>query len=297
MTTWHEQSRALRASVPSPDGLARLSEVLGETVEGEGPLHGGVASSTWTVRTPTRRLVLKRFRIDDEPPSGAQLEWERLAVAIAAPVPTPTPIALDLGGAWFGMPALVMSFLPGSVVYPPLIDELARTLAALHATVVPEPAPDVLRRPGAWTYWVQTAPVPDGVLDALAALVEIAERESHVLCHCDFHPGNVLIDDGVVSGVVDWAGARFAPRAFDVALLRCDLAVEPGGDAPDRFLAAYEASAGVRLADLGAWDAFAAARAIEHGDGWVDAWTEVGVDMTASRIKERAAEFAIAALS
>jgi aminoglycoside phosphotransferase (APT) family kinase protein len=297
VTTWHEESRALRASVPSPQGIERMSVAIGEPVEAERALHGGVASSTWTVRTPTRRLVLKRFRPDDERPSTAELEWQRLQVAATTSIPTPEPVAVDLDGEWFDLQALVMSFLPGAVVYPPLLDELARTLAALHATVVPEPVPAVLRHPGVWTYWEQTASVPDGVLDALAALPAIAERAEQVLCHCDFHPGNVLIEDGVVTGVVDWAGARFAPRAFDVALLRCDLHTEPGGDAPDRFLRAYEAAAGVRLDDIGMWDAFAAARTLEHGEGWVDAWTDVGVPMTAERILSCAWAFAEAAVS
>ena len=294
MTNWAELSRAHRATVPSADGVLRLSAELGEPVELEGPLHGGVAASTWAIRTPTRRLVLKRFRADDD---TAPLEWVRLQIALGTPVPTPEPVAFDPDRAWFGVQSLVMSHLPGTVVYPPDLDLLARTLAALHSTVVPEPVPAELRRPGLWTYWEQTMPVPDGVLDALAALPAVADEQESVLCHCDFHPGNVLVAHGEVTGVLDWAGARFAPRAFDVALLRGDLAVTPGGDAPDRFLAAYEAAAGVRLEHLGLWDCFAAARAIEHGDGWVDAWTDAGVDVTAEQIRARAWAFAAAALS
>jgi aminoglycoside phosphotransferase (APT) family kinase protein len=294
VATWAELSRAHRATVPSADGVARLSKALGEPVELEGPLHGGVAASTWALRTPTRRLVLKRFRADDE---TAPLEWVRLQIAVGAPVPTPEPIAFDPDGAWFGVQSLVMSHLSGAVVYPPAVDALARTLAALHSTVVPEPVPEELRRSGLWTRWEQTAPVPDGVLDALAALPAIAEGQEEVLCHCDFHPGNVLVVDGEVTGVLDWAGARFAPRAFDVALMRADLAVTPGGGAPDRFLAAYQAAAGVRLEHLGLWDCLAAARAIEQGAGWVDAWTDAGMDVTVEQIHARAWAFAEAALS
>lgn len=293
MTSWAEQSRALRRSVPAADGVERLAAALGEPVEPEGPLHGGVAASTWALRTPRRRLVLKRFRADDD---TAPMEWARLQVATVAPVPTPEPVAVDPEGHWFGLPALVMSFLPGAVTYPPALDGLARALAALHSTVVPDPVPDVLTRPGLWTYWVQTAPVPDGVLDVLAALPALADVEEVVLCHCDFHPGNVLIEDGNVSGVLDWSGARFAPRAFDVALMRCDLALEPGGDAPDRFLRAYEAASGVRLPMIGRWDAFAAARALEHGAGWLDAWSDVGLTMTAELVHDRAWAFAVQAL-
>jgi hypothetical protein len=78
--------------------------------------------------------------------------------------------------------------------------------------------------------------------------------------------------------------------------MRCDLAVEPGGDAPARFLAAYEAAVGGPVALLHLFDAFAAARAIENGHGWVDAWTDAGVDVTAEQIHERAWAFGEAAL-
>ena len=293
VTSWAERSREFRGSVPAVDGVERLADALGEAVELVGPLHGGVAASTWGIRTATRRLVLKRFRADDQ---TAPLEWERLHVVAGAPVPTPMPVAFDPDGAWFGVQALVMTHLPGSVVHPPVIEALARTLAALHTTVVPEPVPAVVQRPGLWTYWEQTVHVPDGVLAALAALPAIAEEEAVVLSHCDFHPANVLLEEGVVTGVVDWSGARFAPRAFDVALTRCDLAIDPGGDAPDRFLAAYQAASGIELGRLALWDAFAAARAIEHGAGWVDSWTETDIPMTENRIHDRAWAFAEAAL-
>jgi aminoglycoside phosphotransferase (APT) family kinase protein len=294
---WIAESRALRASVPSPDGLARLADALGEPVELVGPLHGGVASSVHELQTPTRRLVLKRYRADDEPPPLWELEWERLHLVAALAIPTPAPVAYDPDGTWFGRAALVMAHLPGAVAYPPAVESMARTLATLHASALPEPVPDVLRRPGLWTKWVQTAPGPPGMLEVLAALAGIASAATPVLCHCDFHPGNVLVVDGEVSAVVDWSGVRLAPRGFDVALTRCDLAITPGGDAPDRFLAAYEAASGVRLDDLAAWDVLASARAIEHGAGWVDAWTEVGVAMTADQILERATAFCEAALS
>lgn len=43
-----------------------------------------------------------------------------------------------------------------------------------------------------------------------------AERESPSVCHGDFHPGNIMVKDGEVTGVIDWPGAAFADPEFDV---------------------------------------------------------------------------------
>ena len=41
--------------------------------------------------------------------------------------------------------------------------------------------------------------------------------------HLDFHPGNVLVDGGRVTGVVDWDGAGRGDRLFDLVTLRFEV--------------------------------------------------------------------------
>jgi aminoglycoside phosphotransferase (APT) family kinase protein len=43
--------------------------------------------------------------------------------------------------------------------------------------------------------------------------------ERHDIVHFDFQPFNILVDQGQVSGVVDWEGARLGDSAFDWATL------------------------------------------------------------------------------
>lgn len=43
------------------------------------------------------------------------------------------------------------------------------------------------------------------------------EPERLSICHGDFHPLNVLVDQGKVSGVLDWSGFLVADPAYDVA--------------------------------------------------------------------------------
>ncbi len=41
--------------------------------------------------------------------------------------------------------------------------------------------------------------------------------------HLDFHPGNLLASNGIITGVVDWDGAARGHRAFDLVTLRFGL--------------------------------------------------------------------------
>lgn len=265
---WQDR-RSLRASDPSPDGLARLGDELGVDVVGVERMGGGVATSTHALRlADASELILKRYATDDD---TAPLEWARLQAVTGAPIATPAPVALDDAGRWFGVRSLVMTRLPGRVRYPVDPAVLGTALAAIHATVVPDPPPQVLVWP---PYW------------------DVVPAQERVLCHGDFHPGNVLVgDDGAVTGVVDWSGARLAARGMDVGIARCDVGLEPGGDAPDVLLDAYEDAAGVRIEHLALWDAQAVGRASKWCHEWLDSWHEVDVPMTLELARERIAAF------
>src|SRR5262245_4775347 len=49
----------------------------------------------------------------------------------------------------------------------------------------------------------------------------------HVICHGDFHPQNILMTDGRVTGVIDWPNTVVADPAFDVASTRVLLGLVP----------------------------------------------------------------------
>jgi aminoglycoside phosphotransferase (APT) family kinase protein len=48
-----------------------------------------------------------------------------------------------------------------------------------------------------------------------------------VICHGDFHPFNVMVRDGTVTGVIDWSGVTLAEPAFDVGISRLAIAGIP----------------------------------------------------------------------
>ena len=131
-----------------------------------------------------------------------------------------------LGGAFF-----IMDFLPGK----PMITQaetvpqvLGKAHAALHS-IDPEPVIQSFRERGIDknTYrlnrrfdWLKDR--ADELLwirDGVDWLIENRPPESEhlVVCHGDFHPLNILVQDGEVTGVLDWANFLIADPAFDVA--------------------------------------------------------------------------------
>ncbi len=132
-----------------------------------------------------------------------------------------------LGGAFF-----VMDLLPGkpmiSVLAETVPQVLGKTHAALHS-IDPEPVIkslaergidknayglsdrfDWLRDKGNEMPWIR---------DGVDWLIENRppEPEHLVVCHGDFHPLNILVQDGEVTGVLDWPGFLIADPVFDVA--------------------------------------------------------------------------------
>ena len=53
------------------------------------------------------------------------------------------------------------------------------------------------------------------------------DARGRVICHGDFHPGNILMHDGQVTGVIDWPNTVVADPEFDVASTRTILALVP----------------------------------------------------------------------
>jgi aminoglycoside phosphotransferase (APT) family kinase protein len=55
-----------------------------------------------------------------------------------------------------------------------------------------------------------------------------ADGPPRVICHGDFHPQNILMADGRVTGVLDWPNVVVADRELDVAATRVIRFVPPG---------------------------------------------------------------------
>jgi aminoglycoside phosphotransferase (APT) family kinase protein len=250
-----EQTRRLLRSRPPRQALDWAGAALGGTVTTARALRGGTASAVHllTVTGPagTRRVVLRRYvRPEDTEPGIAEHEARALTLAAGLGVPTPEPLAVDPRGGAAGVPAVLMSRLPGSVRWWPAdpdrwLDGLAALLPVIHGAPLPPPGmippftpyrqdsyqpPAWAHRPRIWERAVEIyhRPAPGG---------------RHVFLHRDFHPGNVLWLRASVSGVVDWAGASTGPPSADVGHCRANL-FGYGLAAVARFTRAWENLAG-----------------------------------------------------
>ncbi len=276
-----------------PGAVRRMALSLG--TQGEiaeiTTLTGGLECETSAFIYDGQRFVVKRFKAGER--CSAVMEFENLSRVSRVNVPTPEPVFLDDDGVWFGTPAFVMTALPGrsGVALKDVqgcTDGAATALAAIH-----EFAPDVA---GAavvprWRRWHPTTEGLGGdsvrAENALDALYVVAADAPIVFSHDDYNPGNVLFCGASLSGVVDWSDITVEPRQAAVALYRHMLAIHPGGRAPDRFLASYEAAADVRLDHMALWDVLYGLRGTGPVPHWVRALRAHGVPLTGDVIQAR----------
>jgi aminoglycoside phosphotransferase (APT) family kinase protein len=164
-----------------------------------------------------------------EEPGLPERESCALKFAARLAVPTPELLAADTSGHEAGVPAVLMSWLPGSVRWWPAdhdrwLARLAALLPVIHATAPPPPVIPLFTpyqqasyQPPAWARWPR---VWDRAAEICHGPLPAGPR---VFLHRDFHPGNVLWQRGTVTGVVDWPVASTGPPSADVGHCRANL--------------------------------------------------------------------------
>jgi aminoglycoside phosphotransferase (APT) family kinase protein len=262
-------------------------------------LTGGLECDTFSFTLADRHLVMKLF---SDGVLQARTEFENLSIVAAASVPTPDPILFDDEGKWFGSSTLVMSALPGAPeLHPADVDTWTRGAATALASVheIKPRTARTLQSPR-WQRWQpsldRTGPGTPRIERALDVLYASIEKYPTVFSHDDYNPGNVLFLDGALTGVVDWSDVVIEPRQAAVALFRHLLALHPGGDAPQRFLAHYESITRMSLADIALWDVLYGLRGMQPVEHWVRAYKGMGVTMTSEQIDRRSRRWITTAL-
>jgi Ser/Thr protein kinase RdoA (MazF antagonist) len=211
-------------------------------------LSGGSTGSVTALemrdgRGRRRWLVLKVYRPDPSEPDSAWREAHILELLAATDLPVPRVEALDRDGAACGMPALLLTRMPGRRrMRPrrlrPWLADLARLAERIHTSPVPH---DALPAYQAWDL-DEPRPLPGWWSDprtwphAVEVFRGPAPHERSTFIHRDFHPGNVLWGGERVSAIVDWLHGCRGPVAVDVAHCRLNLWLDLGRNAADAWL-------------------------------------------------------------
>ena len=220
--------------------------------------RGGSSSaihSLWLNGRPSESAVILRSyviaAVVEEEPDIVEREANTLGVLERTAVPTPGLLGADFTGEDAGVPALLMTRLPGRLDWSPVdvelwLHDLAVVLPAIHATpVTDEDGVQDFRpyTPASWEppQWLQDKSLWDRGLAVFHGPVLDPDR---VFIHRDYHPGNVLWRRGRVSGVVDWPVASRGPRTADVVHCRGNLIYRFGLEVADRWVEVWKAVSG-----------------------------------------------------
>jgi aminoglycoside phosphotransferase (APT) family kinase protein len=256
-----EDQRLLRSPLPRvARGWLRRQVGPGARIVSEHARSGGTASAVHAVTVDDatgarRHLILRRYVRADwlaEEPDLAEHEARVLDLLEPTPVDAPRLVAVDPDGAECGVPAVLMTRMPGRVRWAPgdvegFVTRLVDAMLSVHAVRVPAGVELRPFRPygrGKPLEPPRGTTVPDAWWRAIEVHAGAAPRDEAVLVHRDFHPGNVLWSGSEVSAVIDWSSASVGAPEVDVAHCRVNLAVALGVDVADRFLAIYRDRSG-----------------------------------------------------
>ncbi|REG01138.1 Ser/Thr protein kinase RdoA (MazF antagonist) [Asanoa ferruginea] len=225
--------------VPAP-GAAQVRDAFGVAVGELRPHPGGFEADAFT----DGRWFVKLWR--QQPDSDAALALTAELAARGIPVPAAQQ---TLDGSYtsmcLGRRYALFPFADGRQATWDDADAIAQAMCAVHEIadlLLPRTDMDEWciatlrdRRDHPWI-----ADRRDEVManvDRLEAVIERARAidVTHVVCHRDLFPQNVLVDhDGHVVALLDWGLTMLAPREHDVFAGLC-------GPDPARFLRAYSA--------------------------------------------------------
>jgi aminoglycoside phosphotransferase (APT) family kinase protein len=222
--------------MPAPDDVAAsLQRWAGEAEVVEGPMAVGGGFDTYIYRfrlADGPPLILRLYPTPSRGPS-ADREAATLAYQHATGFPAPAVLTHASGTDDFGLPFLVMEEAPGRTALdafrsrprraPRLVESLAAAQASIHGLPVDgwphtgEAVDEIDRRLAELGDRRPSDPAIAAAVDWLVANADAARGEEPVVCHQDFHPVNVLVDDDGRLTVIDWENARLGSRHSDLA--------------------------------------------------------------------------------
>jgi aminoglycoside phosphotransferase (APT) family kinase protein len=217
---------------------ADLERELGERVLDVRPIPEGHSGFTYWVELDGRRAVMRI------PPPGARIagpadiprQGRLMAALNRAGLPVPAILAMSDALVIDGRPfylceevdgvriEAIVDTLPSDVIARSAVDVLQRMQELpMEQTGIGEEQPATLEGEIArWTWLMERAPSElTGEAPALARRLSetVPSPRPPVLCHGDYHYGNMLFKDGRVAALLDWEIAQLGQPLLDLACL------------------------------------------------------------------------------
>jgi aminoglycoside phosphotransferase (APT) family kinase protein len=255
------------------DGLAQLlARVLNcdeVGIEDLTALSGGASRSTWAFSATTgdgaRALILRSSSVDD-PNAGMELEAASQRAAAQAGAPVATVLAASDDPAALGMRYMISERLAGETIprrilrassladRAALLDDCAVALAAVHGSDRASVAGlDNVDQLELWTAQLDALGQPSAAYElGLRWLADNKPAGTAVtLVHGDFRLGNLMVDGGRLTAVLDWELVHAGDPLEDLAWF-CIRAWRFGTDdreagglgSMEEFVSAYEKASG-----------------------------------------------------
>ena len=298
-----------RAHTLDPDNLSALESWLADAIGadtvkiiGTELLAGGAVGENWRIDVDVAgspHAGRHAWVVRTDPPArmdvslNRQDEFHVIEAAYDAGVKVARPIASTDTSDVIGAPFMIVGMLTGTAharrivrhpklteFAPTLISELGRQLALIHATKPPHPTLEFLKAPDptpAKAAVIQLRTLLDDASEPRPALEWIVtwlddnapDTAEIVFCHGDYRTGNYMIEDGMLTGILDWEFAHWGDAREDLGWF-CARCWRFGGDdkpaggiaSREALLAAYNehAERAVTLPELAYWEVLAAAR-------------------------------------
>jgi aminoglycoside phosphotransferase (APT) family kinase protein len=251
-------------------------------------LQGGVSAQMTAleielVNGQTKKMIVRQHGEGDLKynPQIAADEFKLLHLLHAVGLATSMPYHLDQSCAIFSMPYIVIEYIEGETEFAPsnlphLLLQLATHLSRIHQ--IDDSKLDVSFLPKLEKRYAETLrerptnvdeSLDEGrIRNVLEAVWPFPQRNTSVLLHGDFWPGNVLWKDGQLVAIIDWEDATLGDPLADVANSRLEILWAFGIDAMQRFTQQYQSMTPIDFTHLPYWDLCAALRPVAQIAQW-----------------------------